>query len=84
MTEERTSLRKVVCVVCGSIFKVDEDPPRELLADAGYYADGRPADPYSLSELRLNDSVEAMDYCQRTCAYCKRGSPFSSGFQTEF
>lgn len=69
------TLRKVVCVICRGIFKVEEDPPAEIVAPC-YDAEGRPADPYSLSALRLTDDPDSVDYCQRKCSWCRRGSPW--------
>jgi hypothetical protein len=76
-------MRKVICVICGGIFKVEQAPPPELLAEAGFDAQGQIVDPYSLSALRLRGDPESVDYCQRTCAYCRRGSPWPTGFQAD-
>jgi hypothetical protein len=74
-----TSLRKVICVLCSSIFKVEQDPPRAIVDDSFTDAVGQPVDPFSLSAVRLRDTRESGEYCRRVCPWCRQDSPWRFG-----
>ena len=68
-------MRKVICVICGGIFKVEEPPPLEIMDRGWAGSDGSQLDPYALSALRLDGSIASVDYSQQKCAYCRPEQP---------
>jgi hypothetical protein len=67
-------LRKVECVTCLGIFKVEDDPPASLLED---YRDeyGGLRDPWRRSPLKLKENAQSVDWCVQHCGFCQFKSP---------